>query len=366
MSKEFRQTVWDDRLERDCTAILRLALVEDLGGSGDCTTLALVGEDVLGRAAVAARQPGTVAGLPGVKTTPALLDPRLQWSPQVEDGQPIEKGVCVGTIAGPARGLLAAERTLLNLLGRLSGIATLTRHYVDAVAGTKAGIYDTRKTTPGWRRLEKYAVRCGGGWNHRAGLFEAVLIKDNHLALGAADLPAGAGPIHARRCRCRARQLAGRARRRSADGRSRSRSTRSTARRGAARAARHRVVGQHEPGPFARGGRARRNAFDPAIELEASGGVDLATVRAIAETRRRADQRRGSDAFHRRPGFWAGLDVTRRWKMPRIIRVAALSDFRLRVEFDDGTSGEIEMTDRLFGPVFEPLHDPKRVRKSVR
>ena len=188
MSKEFRQTVWDDRLERDCTAILRLAMAEDLGASGDCTTLALVGEDVLGRAAVVARQPGVVAGLPGVETTLALLDPRLRWSPQTEDGRRVEKGLCVGTIEGPARGLLAAERILLNLLGRLSGIATLTRQYVDAVAGTKARIYDTRKTTPGWRRLEKYAVRCGGGWNHRGGLDEAVLIKDNHLALGAARL----------------------------------------------------------------------------------------------------------------------------------------------------------------------------------
>ncbi len=117
------------------------------------------------------------------ETTLALLDPRLQWLPQAEDGQPIEKGLCVGTIEGPARALLAAERTLLNLLGRLSGVATLTRQYVDLVATMKARIYDTRKTTPGWRRLEKYAVRCGGGWNHRGGLGEAILIKDNHLAL---------------------------------------------------------------------------------------------------------------------------------------------------------------------------------------
>ena len=102
-------------------------------------------------------------------------------------------------IEGPARGLLGAERILLNFLGRLSGIATLTRRYVDAVAGTKARIYDTRKTTPGWRRLEKYAVRCGGGWNHRSGLDEAVLIKDNHLAIGAqsADGPRRFDPAEA-------------------------------------------------------------------------------------------------------------------------------------------------------------------------
>ena len=144
-----------------------------------------MGDDVAGRAAIVARQPGIVAGLPGVEMTLTAVEPRLRWSPQTEDGRPVEKGTCVGTIEGPARGLLAAERLVLNLLGRLSGIATLTRKYVEAIAGTEARIYDTRKTTPGWRRLEKYAVRCGGGWNHRGGLFEAVLIKDNHLALGA-------------------------------------------------------------------------------------------------------------------------------------------------------------------------------------
>ncbi len=265
MSKEFRQTVWDDRLENDCAAILRLALAEDLGGWGDCTTLALVGEDVLGRAAVVARQPGVVAGLPGVKTTLALLDPRLKWSPETEDGRPIEQGHCVGSIEGPARGLLAAERTLLNLLGRLSGIATLTRQYVDLVAPTKARIYDTRKTTPGWRRIEKYAVRCGGGWNHRGGLGEAVLIKDNHLALG------GQAPDHAVQFTpadavLRARRFAG----------ERGDAnmvievevdTLDAARRGAARPARHRVVGQHESGRTARGGcppqrlRSRRSSL---------------------------------------------------------------------------------------------------------
>ena len=139
----------------------------------------------MGRANVVARREGVVAGLPGAETTLAAVNPRLCWLPRMEDGQRVDEGMCVGTIEGPARGLLAAERILLNLLGRLSGIATLTRQYVDAVAGTRARIYDTRKTTPGWRRLEKYAVRCGGGWNHRGGLDEAVLIKDNHLAVGA-------------------------------------------------------------------------------------------------------------------------------------------------------------------------------------
>ena len=143
----------------------------------------MVDENALGRAAIMARQPGVVAGLPGVEMTLAAVEPRLRWAPRTSDGQAVARGDCVGTIEGPARGLLAAERILLNLLGRLSGIATLARRYVEAVAGTKARIYDTRKTTPGWRRLEKYAVRCGGGWNHRGGLDQAVLIKDNHLAI---------------------------------------------------------------------------------------------------------------------------------------------------------------------------------------
>ena len=110
-------------------------------------------------------------------------------------GNPWSHARSIGILQGPARSMLAVERPLLNMLGRLSGIASLTRRYVDAVRGTGAGIYDTRKTTPGWRSLEKYAVRCGGGRNHRAGLFEAVLIKDNHLALGADLRPLAAGGL---------------------------------------------------------------------------------------------------------------------------------------------------------------------------
>ncbi len=109
----------------------------------------------------------------------------MRWSPQVGDGDAISAGQTLAILAGPARSLLTVERILLNLVGRLSGIATLAKAYVDAAGGTQARIYDTRKTTPGWRRLEKYAVRCGGGRNHRTGLFDAMLIKDNHLALGA-------------------------------------------------------------------------------------------------------------------------------------------------------------------------------------
>ncbi len=154
----------------------------------DWTTVCLVPSDAMAEAAVVARQAGVVCGLRAARLALAEMDDRVTWSSTIEDGAKIDAGQSLATIAGPARSLLTAERILLNLIGRLSGIATLTRKYVEAVAPTRCGIYDTRKTTPGWRRLEKYAVHCGGGRNHRTGLFDAILIKDNHLALGAAGL----------------------------------------------------------------------------------------------------------------------------------------------------------------------------------
>ena len=208
----------------------------------------------------------------------------------------MERGGRLGAWKGPARGMLAAERVLLNLLWRLSGIATLTRKFVDTVAGTKARIYDTRKTTPGWRRLEKYAVRCGGGWNHRTGLFEAVLIKDNHLAFGRPFSPLWE--------RGWGRGSGGDARFGPAE----------------AVAAARRFVAEHAPAAEAaamiievevdtlrqldealaagpdlvlldnlqpgelRQAVARRDAVAPAVELEASGGIDLESIRRVAES----------------------------------------------------------------------------------
>ena len=185
MNREFTQTVWNDSIERDLDRLLRLAIPEDAGEAGDLTTAALVPDDVAGQATVAVRSAGIIAGLPAGGVVLRAVDPRLAWHEKADDGQPVQSGDPVATIQGPARSLLQAERLVLNLLGRLSGIATLTGKYVEAAAGTRARIYDTRKTTPGWRRLEKYAVRCGGGNNHRTGLYDAVLIKDNHLALGS-------------------------------------------------------------------------------------------------------------------------------------------------------------------------------------
>ena len=140
---------------------------------------------VQARAQLVARQAGVAAGLATIPVVLQEMDTPIHWLPEASDGDPLSPGDCLGTLSGPARDLLTAERLILNLVGRLSGIASLTQQYVARVAGTAAGIYDTRKTCPGYRRLDKYAVRCGGGRNHRTGLFDAILIKDNHLAFGS-------------------------------------------------------------------------------------------------------------------------------------------------------------------------------------
>jgi nicotinate-nucleotide pyrophosphorylase (carboxylating) len=154
-------------------------LAEDLG-DGDVTSLAVIDEDAVCEAQVLLKEPGVVCGLDAAGDVFGVAGARFE--PLVPDGQVLVPGP-VARVEGPARAVLAAERTALNLLGRLSGIATLTRSYVDAVSGTGVEILDTRKTTPGLRGLEKYAVRCGGGTNHRLGLYDAVLIKDNHIRL---------------------------------------------------------------------------------------------------------------------------------------------------------------------------------------
>ena len=286
MSKEFEQIVWDDRLRADWEALLRLAVAEDLGEAGDWTTRALVPEDAAGRAAVVAREPGVIAGLPGVECTLRQIDPRLRWLPAKEDGQSVRAGDRVGRIEGPARGLLAAERLVLNLLGRLSGIATLTRRYVEAVQGTKARIYDTRKTTPGWRRLEKYAVGRGGGRNHRAGLFDAVLIKDNHLALGAQLCSAATLRYTAAEAVARARRMLQEcASERSCVGMIVEVEVDRLEQFEEVLSAGPNIVLLDNMSPAElRQAVAWRDARNPRIELEASGKVDLRTVREIAET----------------------------------------------------------------------------------
>jgi nicotinate-nucleotide pyrophosphorylase (carboxylating) len=192
--------------------LLQLALAEDLTENGDLASLgtdlttgditstATIDEATCLMAYIRAKEAGVVAGLPLAKAVFSLVDPEIFFEPMLHDGEMVLAGMMLVELSGRGRALLAGERTALNFLGRLSGIASLTHQLVEAVKGTKAVILDTRKTAPGWRLLDKYAVRCGGGQNHRAGLFDMLLIKDNHIS--------GAGGIEA--AVKRARELFGR------------------------------------------------------------------------------------------------------------------------------------------------------------
>jgi nicotinate-nucleotide pyrophosphorylase (carboxylating) len=245
--------------------VVRAALAEDLGRAGDITALACIDADARLEATFGARKAGTIAGLACARLAILAMDPEAKFKAKVSDGDQVEAGTVLAKVSANARALLSAERTALNLLGRLSGVATLTRTYVDAVAGTTARITDTRKTTPGLRALEKYAVRCGGALNHRFGLDDAILIKDNHVAacggVGEAIRRARAFAGHLVRVECEVDSLA-------------------------------QLVEALDAGPdvvmldnfslktlrVAVGMTAGR------VVLEASGGVTLETVRDIAET----------------------------------------------------------------------------------
>jgi nicotinate-nucleotide pyrophosphorylase (carboxylating) len=280
MPSDFLQLDWGAVVEDDLRQLVRLAVREDLDRQHDWTTLALVDANRQGGAEVVVREPGVIAGL---RAAPVLIDEMhtaVEWAAKVTDGFAVASGTVVAELSGLARDMLVCERPLLNLLSRLSGIATLTRDYVQKISGTRAHIYDTRKTTPGWRRLEKYAVRSGGGRNHRTGLFDAVLIKDNHLALAAGD---GRTPAEAVR---RAREFL----------------NQTTAQRAGKpllveveidrldqledvlRAAPDIVLLDNMSLAALREAVARRNALAPAVELEASGGVTLETAGEIART----------------------------------------------------------------------------------
>jgi nicotinate-nucleotide pyrophosphorylase (carboxylating) len=252
-----------------------MALAEDLdslGDRGDLTSRALIDPSAKGRAHFIARTCGVVAGVAVAAAVFHRLDPSLEVGFVVNDATVVQPGQRLGSVTGSERSILTAERTALNFLQRLSGVATLTRRFVDAIAGLPCRILDTRKTTPGWRHLEKHAVRCGGGANHRMGLFDAILIKDNHLAaLSHVANPIGEAISRARKAVgvevpievevCTLEQL------------------------GSAIAARpDRILLDNMPLEMLAAAVRQRNAAMVRIPLEASGGVTLATVRAIAET----------------------------------------------------------------------------------
>jgi len=254
-----------------CRRLVRMALDEDLDGAGDITSAATIPDEQRGQAVLVARTPGVVAGLPAAEMSFRTVDPELTFTPQVEDGADVTRGSRLATVAGRMRSILTGERTALNFLQRLSGVASQTRRHVALVAGLPVKLLDTRKTTPGWRLLEKYAVRCGGGHNHRVGLWDAFLVKDNHLAaLAGSPDPVGEAVRRARAANAAVpleievdtlEQL------------------------DRALAARPDIVLLDNMSPEQmREAVRRRDAAAPGVLLEASGGVSLNTLRAIAES----------------------------------------------------------------------------------
>lgn len=244
------------------TGFLRAALAEDIG-SGDVTSNAIIPADRAARFAVNARQELVVSGLKFLPELFALLDKHVSVELHVQEGAKVAKGAKLATLSGPALALLTGERTALNLIQHLCGVATLTRQYVDTVAGTSAKILDTRKTLPGFRALEKYAVSCGGGQNHRMGLYDGVLIKDNHIAI------AGSIPEAVKKAR-----MAGKPVQVECD-------TLAQVDDALASGAGRVLLDNMDLPTLAE---AVKRAKAKKIETEASGNVSLQTIRAIAET----------------------------------------------------------------------------------
>jgi nicotinate-nucleotide pyrophosphorylase (carboxylating) len=302
LTKDFQQLNWDAAIEDDLRQLVRLAVREDLNRQHDWTTVALVGPDTQGRAAMVAREPGVVAGL---RALPVIIDEMqvaIDLDLQAADGSDITNGTLVAKFSGSARDLLTCERPMLNLVSRLSGIATQTQLYVERVRGTAARIYDTRKTTPGWRRLEKYAVRCGGGHNHRTGLFDAILIKDNHLALAAEKKLSPADAV--RRAREFVAQLD--AQYIAKDLLIEVEIDRLDQLDKVISATPDIILLDNMSPEELRHAVTRRNEAGPSIELEASGGVSLDTVRHIAEAG--VERISVGDLTHSSPALDIGLD----------------------------------------------------------
>lgn len=269
--------------------IVRLALAEDLGRAGDLTTDATIPPSTEMRAVIAARRPGVVAGLDAAAYALKLVDETVGLKVHMPDGSALAPGAVIAELSGPAGSILTTERTMLNFMGRLSGVATLTRRYVEAVKHTQAKIVCTRKTTPGHRALEKRAVRCGGGTSHRYGLDDAILIKDNHIAacggdIGTAIARAKAYAGHLRMIEVEVDKLAQLEE--------------------ALKHAPHAILLDNMDLETLRAAvtlAARR------VTLEASGGVNLDTVAAIAETG--VDYISVGALTHSAPNLDLGLDV---------------------------------------------------------
>jgi nicotinate-nucleotide pyrophosphorylase (carboxylating) len=280
-------------------ALVARVLAEDLGDAGDVTSEAMIDADARARAVLRPRTAGIACGMRLAAELLAQAAPGAHCSAHVRDGERVGPGAAMLSVEGPLRGILAAERTMLNFVGRLSGISTRTAEFVAAVAGTRAAVLDTRKTTPGLRALEKHAVRCGGGANHRIGLFDAMLVKDNHVA-GLAPAAMAARVADAAR-RARARHALSFVEAECDD------------------LEQFRAIVALPAGTVdialldnmgldaLRACVALRDASAPALKLEASGGVRLETVRAIAETG--IDRISVGALTHSAPCLDVGLDI---------------------------------------------------------
>lgn len=261
---------------RAAETIIEYALLEDLDGAGDLTCRALIDPAAPAVVNVVAREAGVLAGGPVAEMVFFRHNESIEWRPHLDDGANLQPGSLIAELSGPLRVILTCERTALNFLTHLSGVATITRRFVDAVAGTKAAIFDTRKTMPGLRVLEKYAVRAGGGRNHRMGLYDGILIKDNHLAaltapgdgLTLAEIVQRAksafGPTVTVPVEIEVDTL--------------------DQLRDALQGRPDQVLLDNMGLERLREAVRLRDEIAPTVELEASGGVTLATVRAIAET----------------------------------------------------------------------------------
>lgn len=280
--KEFKPQIIDAPLLEDLEQIVRIAIREDLDRLVDLTTAALVPQGMTGKAAIVSRMAGVASGFNLVERIVEEFDCSVQCEALVGDGEYFEARTTLATLGGSVRDLLTIERTLLNILGRMCGISTWTNRFVKRVEHTAARVYDTRKTTPGWRRLEKYAVRCGGGHTHRMGLYDAVLIKDNHLAANSS--PDGK-PLDAFSAVQRAREYL------EQSGMPNSNSViveveidQIEQLHDALRAQPDIILLDNMPFAELRYCVERRNANAQNVQLEASGGVNLDTIAAIAET----------------------------------------------------------------------------------
>lgn len=279
--RDFTAQLRDDFLRDDLTQLVRLAIREDLSRGMDLTTVAVVPLGLAASAQIVARVAGVAAGIDLIAWIVETIGVGLSVELHLADADRFEPQQVLATLAGDARDMLTCERTILNFLGRLCGIATWTAQHVAALQGLPTRLYDTRKTTPGWRRLEKYAVHCGGGHNHRSGLYDAVLIKDNHLACHARSTGHLLSPSQAIE---RARNFLAQQPDAATDAIVEIEVDSLEQLVDALTAAPDIVLLDNMSNAQLREAVSLRDAADRGVQLEASGGVNLHTLRGIAET----------------------------------------------------------------------------------